>query len=79
PKWLNDGRRLMFRGQDESTIFLLDTETGEIREVMSSDSLLIAPDLIGKLPALSPDNRSIYIERQHQEADIWLLAFDQQP
>ena len=69
----------MFRGEDESTIFLLDTETGEIREVMSSDSLLIAPDRIGVLPGLSPDNRSIYIERQHQEADIWMLTFDQEP
>ena len=65
----------MFRGE-ESTIFLLDTETGEIREVMSSDSLLIAPDRIGVLPTVSPDNRSIYIERSHTEADIWMLTFD---
>jgi Tol biopolymer transport system component len=76
PTWLNDGRRLMFRGEDESTIFLLDTETGEIQEVMSSDSLSIAPDGIGVRPAVSPDNRSIYIERLHQEADIWMLTFD---
>jgi hypothetical protein len=69
----------MFRDEDEPTIFLLDTETGETREVMSSASLSIAPDRIGGRPALSPDNRSIYIERSHQEADIWMLTFDEQP
>ncbi|MGB6335780.1 MAG: protein kinase, partial [Thermoanaerobaculia bacterium] len=81
PFWLNDGRRLMFHaeGDSGSAIFLIDTETGETREVITSESLSIAPDSIWQWPALSPDNRTIYIERYHTEADIWMLTFDQQP
>jgi hypothetical protein len=74
PIWLKDGRRLMFVNEDETAIQLLDTETEETQEVLSNESISIAPDRILRWPALSQDNRSIYIDRLHTEADIWMLT-----
>jgi Tol biopolymer transport system component len=82
PMWLSDGRRLLFdshEGDFGSTFSILDTETGERHEVISSEILSIAPDRILPGLTLSPDNRSIYFARSHTEADIWMLTFDQEP
>jgi hypothetical protein len=44
-----------------------------MRPVLSLDS-----DTVG-LFALSPDNRTIYFERRSDEADIWILTFNEEP
>ena len=76
PRWLSDGRRILFIDWVDSDlrIFIIDTETGKHHEMLSAESLAIAPDRIELWPTLAPDNRSIYIERLHTEADIWMLT-----
>jgi len=80
PRWLSDGRRILFIDWVDSDlrIFIIDTETGEHHEVLSAESLAIAPDRIELWPTLAPDNRSIYIERLHTETDIWMLTLGDQ-
>ena len=79
PIWLNDGRRLLVNGRsdDRSLIFLLDTESGDTREVLSNESLSAAPDVqAGEVEsvAISPDNRSIYVHWRRTESAIWMLT-----
>ena len=86
--WLNDGRRLMFSGQsvdgqsvDHRLIFLLDTESGDTRELLSSEGLSATPTVrAGRVAsvAISPDNRSIYIHWYYTESDIWMLTLGDQ-
>jgi Tol biopolymer transport system component len=65
PLWLNDGRRLVF--QDKSKLFLIDSQTHATRELMS-----VAPDTMD-LWAVTRDNRTIYLVRHVEQADIWLM------
>ena len=78
PQWLADGRRVLFlvgaEGEVPARFALLDTETGEHREVLSSEILGITPDTINFWPRLSLDNRAIIFTRFHEEADIWMLT-----
>ncbi|MGB6639800.1 MAG: hypothetical protein WBG67_03410, partial [Thermoanaerobaculia bacterium] len=82
PEWLHDGRRIFYmssKGKYGGVFSILDIETGEHHEVLSSEILSIAPDAINQWPAISPDNRNLYVERIHRESDIWMLTLDQQP
>jgi len=67
PVFLSDGRRLLYSTGD--AIHLLDTTTGTDHEVIS-----LAPDLVGSLMSLAPDERWIYYARQSFEADVWVLT-----
>jgi len=46
----------------DSVFFILDTETGEHNEILSRESLEIRPDRLREGAAISPDNRSIYVQ-----------------
>jgi len=75
PLFLANGRRILILNWAEPVeLLLLDFATGEIEGVLSAASLGIAPDRINYWPALSPDNRTIFFDRLHSEADIWLMT-----
>ena len=78
PRWLADGRRVLcLAGAEEDLpvrFALVDTQTGEVREVLSAESLGISPDELWPWPAISPDDRTIYFTRWHLESDIWMLT-----
>jgi Tol biopolymer transport system component len=64
PRWLADGRRLLFDAR--GGIYLTDREPGETE--------IILP-IRGKL-AVSSDNGWIYFSRSTVEADIWMLTLN---
>jgi serine/threonine protein kinase len=82
PQWLADSQRVLFlagqEGEAPARFSLLDTGTGEHREVLSSEILGIAPDTINYWPRLSHDNRAIVFTRFHSEADVWMLSSGEQ-
>ena len=68
PRWLNDSRRLIFSRTEGPVVYLLDTYSGRVREILS-----VAPDMLSQ-PVPSPDNRQIYFGLRANEADIWLMT-----
>ena len=79
PRWLSDGRRVLISATDiSSPIFLFDIESGRYHEVLSSEILSIAPDIVLAWPAISPDDRTIYFGRRRREADIWMLTLNEE-
>jgi hypothetical protein len=71
PVWLSDNCRLIFR--NEGKLFLLDSESGEYREVLSiAGAILLGPK------ALSQDNLTIYFTHAAREADIWMLTLNEE-
>lgn len=79
PQWLADGRRLLFRESPVDDIFsILDTETGEVREVFSSESLGVGRDGRAYMAAISPDNRDIYVHWYYRGTAISMLTLGDQ-
>jgi Tol biopolymer transport system component len=72
-RWLNDGQRMLFLDEQDSTVMLLDIETEEQRKVFS-----VAPGFFIVNFSLPRSNRFIYFIRGHGEADIWMLTFDEE-
>jgi Tol biopolymer transport system component len=72
PVWLNDSRRLLFRGQSESELLLIDSESGSFEVVLS-----IPPDTVEGF-SVSHDNRWIFFSRGKAEADIWMLTLNEE-
>jgi len=70
PRWLNDNRRLLF--SHEGKLFLLDSESGDLHELLSS------PDFTFLWTEISPDNLDLYFPRSTREADIWTLTLDEE-
>jgi Tol biopolymer transport system component len=70
PAWLSDNRRLMF--ENRSKLYVVDSQTKKPREILS-----VAPRQIYSAPALSRDNRSIYIPVATFEADLWMATVQQ--
>ena len=66
PLWLNDGRRLLFL--EESKVMLIDRVSHATRELMS-----VAPDSLDGRWSITRDNRTIFLERHIEQADIWLM------
>ncbi len=69
PKWLSDGRRLVFRRG--AKLLLLDGTTGRVHEILSQEA-----DIYDMFD-LSIDDRTIYFNRIHAEADIWMATLDE--
>ena len=70
PVWLSDSRRLLFL--DRGKIYLLDSESGWTRELVSA-----MPEEIARRGfALSPDDRRIYYSVSTTEADVWMAEFE---
>ncbi len=67
PIWMNDSRRLLYR--DEGKIFLCDLRTRASR-------LLLAPPQSSSYIALAvgPGDRSLYMVRETDEGDVWMLT-----
>ena len=66
--WLGDSRRLLF--QKGINIYLADSQTGKLREILS-----VAPNSIEEM-TLSRDDRLIYFSVIVREADIWLATLE---
>jgi eukaryotic-like serine/threonine-protein kinase len=64
PRFLPDSRRLLF--VDQSTVWLIDSETKESRKVFSAPPNSQLPHFV-----LAPDGRSIYALQTTIESDIW--------
>jgi Tol biopolymer transport system component len=71
PVWLSDNRRLLFFHPYERKLFLVDSETREHKELVTSAENINFPDI-------SPDNRHIYASVRDEEADVWLLTFNKE-
>jgi Tol biopolymer transport system component/DNA-binding winged helix-turn-helix (wHTH) protein len=69
PKWLSDGRRLVFQKIDG--LYLLDSESGDYRRILpvSSDPAAIYQGI-----DLARDGGTIYYTERMTESDIWMLA-----
>jgi len=65
--WLSDSRHLLYR--DRGSFFLLDTVSRASRHVLT-----IPPGSEYNDLALSPDDRVLYLARDTEQGDIWLLT-----
>ncbi len=65
PRWLNDGRRLLYR--DRGQVWLVDTRTKDRHIAIAS----IAGQPILTYVALTKDNRTVYAIRTIVQDDIW--------
>jgi len=72
PRFLADGHRVLYRAPAQDAFFVVDIDGGEPRPVS-------IPERFGRIETivLSPDNRRAYLVRVDQEADIWMLDFEQ--
>ena len=71
PVWLSDSRRLLFQDRDRRKLYLIDTQSKKIHEVLS-----VAPHEFGNGVTLPRDDRMIYFSLLTTEADIWLMTFE---
>jgi hypothetical protein len=69
PKWLNDGRRLLFNRA--GTMSLIDSWSKEVHEVLS-----VVPSEVYLLFVISRDNSLIYFSLLSSEADVWLINLE---
>jgi hypothetical protein len=67
PTWLSDSRRLLY--WDEERLLLLDTLSKASRQVLTTPRGSADNNL-----CLSPDERVLYLARNTEESDIWLLT-----
>jgi hypothetical protein len=65
---------MLMKSQDGESMHLLDTETGEVREILS-----VSPALVGEEFSVSLDNCWIYFSLFSREADIWMLDLEPEP
>jgi eukaryotic-like serine/threonine-protein kinase len=65
--WLSDSRRLLY--QDGDVLFLLDIRSRTSRPVLTTPPGSEYNDF-----ALSPDDRVLYLARDSEQGDIWLLT-----
>ena len=68
PVWMRDSRRLLYV-DDGGGIFMADSLTRESREVLAA-----AGGSRFRTLDLSPDGRVLYLVRQADEGDIWMLT-----
>jgi len=70
--WLSDSRHLLY--WDSETLFLLDTQTRTARQVLA-----IPPGSAHNDLGVSPDDRVLYLARNTEQGDIWLLRQSAKP
>jgi Tol biopolymer transport system component/predicted Ser/Thr protein kinase len=70
PRWLSDGRRLLFGYSGK--LYLVDSRTRKVHEVLS-----VAPYEVSADAKPSPDDRWIYFTLIANEADIWEMSLVQ--
>ncbi len=64
PIFLKDGRRLLYRTLEPSTLYLLDSQTGSSHEALS-----VAPNNLGAV-AISSDNQTLFYILTRLESDV---------
>ena len=75
PQWLGDGKRLFFKSRGVDGVYsILDTETGERHDVLTSEDLAGGRNGRAAMATISPDNRDIYVHWYYTESAIWMLA-----
>ena len=67
--WLSDSRRLLY--WDSGALFLLDTVSRTSRQVLTTPPGSDYNDF-----GLSPDDRVLYLARNTEQGDIWLLTMN---
>jgi len=67
PTWLSDSRRLLY--WDSGRLVFLDTATRASRQVLTTPPGSEYNDF-----CLSPDDRTLYLARNQEEGDVWLLT-----
>jgi Tol biopolymer transport system component len=67
PTWLSDSRHLLY--WVGGTLFLFDSRSGVSRQVLTTPSGSDYNDF-----SLSPDDRVLYLARNTEQGDIWLLT-----
>ena len=65
--WLSDSRRLLYR--EGGRILLLDTVTRAARPVLTTPPEFDLNDF-----SVSPDDRTVYLARDTEQGDVWLLT-----
>jgi hypothetical protein len=73
PRWLPDGRHLI--AQDRGRLALVDTVAKTSRQIYAEPDRGRAIFSI----ALAPDARRVYVTSAVNEADIWVMRFEQTP
>lgn len=68
PRWLSDGRRLIY--QTGGRLFIVDTASGAGREVLAIPGETLAA------PALTADDSQLFFLHGATSSDIWLMRFD---
>jgi hypothetical protein len=84
-KWLSDSRRLLVGDSDTGRIRLVDSASGKSAPVL--DQLRFRPGErsgsgIGITRAkfgISRDDKTLFLVRDHTEADIWLIELEGPP
>ena len=71
PVWLSDSRRILFNGRGTGKLYLVDSESKKVHEVLS-----VAPHDVRGGVTLSRDDRLIYFSPVTTEADIWLMSLE---
>jgi Tol biopolymer transport system component len=67
PAWMKDNRTLIFPHADR--LYALDTETRAVREAFAPDR-----QIVSRLFALSPDNRTLLFGLVEGDSDIWMAS-----
>jgi serine/threonine protein kinase/sugar lactone lactonase YvrE len=70
PHWLSDGRRVLFYTfvtTSKSSLYLLDTRSGKVREILSA-----TPNTLSGA-SITRDDHRIYFSLASVEADIWMM------
>ncbi len=65
PRWLSDGRRLLFFTTGEPVIYLLDTQSGKVKEILS-----VAPNGVHGVAPTRDDRRIFFISASARSRPI---------
>ncbi|SPE35792.1 hypothetical protein SBA6_490017 [Candidatus Sulfopaludibacter sp. SbA6] len=71
PRWLSDGHRLLFHNALDGKIYLVDSRSRKIHEVLS-----VSPNEVFYVFSVSSDDRWIYFSQIVDESDIWLTHLE---
>jgi Tol biopolymer transport system component len=69
PAWLPDSRRILFVSRGKQ-FFVLDTASGEVRQIFSSPRDVFGP------PRFGGPGDAIYFSRRATESDVWIATLD---
>ena len=69
PRWLPDSRRLLFTRTDSRSLFVVDRQTRQVREI----PLDLRGTFDGYSLSMTRDGRTMYLVERELEADLWLL------